>query len=167
MADQIKAVFLAALDTPTDQRPAYLDRACCGDTEVRRRVEALLRAHEGPDRLLDRPAWLPTREQDVIDPGPAADPTERAGRVHLLGEIARGGMGAVLRGHDPELGRELAVKVILPEHRGNPQLLRRFVGEARLAGQLQHPGIMPVYDLGQMADGRPFFAMKLIQGRTL
>ena len=131
MADRIKAVFLTALDTPADRRPAYLDRACGGDAEVRRRVEALLRAHEGADRLLDLPAWRPLPEPDVAGPGPAANQTERAGRVHLLGEIARGGMGAVLRGHDPELGRELAVKVILPEHRDNPNLLRRFVGEAR------------------------------------
>ena len=56
MADPVKAVFLAALDTPPEQRPAYLDRACGGDAEVQRRVEALLRAHEGPDWLLDRPA---------------------------------------------------------------------------------------------------------------
>jgi eukaryotic-like serine/threonine-protein kinase len=166
MADKVKAVFLAALETPTDQRPAYLDRACGGDAEVRRRVEALLRAHEGPDRLLDRPAWSPPPEPDGT-PLPADNVIERAGRIHLLGEIARGGMGTVLRGHDPELGRELAVKVILPAHRDNPNLVRRFVGEARLAGQLQHPGIMPVYDLGQLADGRPFFTMKLIQGRTL
>jgi hypothetical protein len=64
MPDQIKAVFLAALDTPTDQRSAYLDQACGGDSEVRRRVEALLRAHDEPDRLLDHPAWGPTPEQD-------------------------------------------------------------------------------------------------------
>jgi serine/threonine-protein kinase len=178
MADKIKAVFLAALDLSAEQRPAYLDQACQGDVAVRRRVEAMLRAHETPDRVLDRPVWQPRIEQDeppttLVEsfcPGhgvPADGPTESAGRVRLLGEIARGGMGCVLRGHDPEMQRELAVKVILPEHRDNPELLRRFVGEARLAGQLQHPGIMPVYDLGQMADGRPFFAMKLIRGRTL
>src|SRR5262245_35664225 len=167
MADMVKAVFLAALETPIDQRLAYLDRACCEDAEVRRRVEALLRAHEGPDRLLDCPVWCPMPVEDVAGPEPEANPMEQAGRVRLLGEIARGGMGAVLRGHDPELGRELAVKVVLPAHRDNSDLLRRFVGEARLAGQLQHPSIIPVYDLGQLADGRPFFTMKLIQGRTL
>jgi serine/threonine-protein kinase len=111
MAEQIKALFLAALETPLEQRAAYLERACGGDTEVRQRVEA--------------------------------------------------------RGHDPELDRELAVKVILPAHRDNAELRRRFLGEARLAGQLQHPGIMPVYDVGQPADGRPYFTMKLIEGRTL
>jgi serine/threonine-protein kinase len=172
MADKIKAVFLAALDTPADQRPAYLDRACGGDANVRGRVEALLRAHGWPEGLLDRPAWSPRPEPEaptLLSAGPplAANQPDRAGRVHLLGEIARGGMGAVLHGYDPELGRELAVKVILPAHRNNPELVHRFVGEARLAGQLQHPGIVPVYDVGQLADGRPFFAMKLIQGRTL
>jgi serine/threonine-protein kinase len=173
MADRIKTVFLAALETPIDQRPTFLDRACGGDTEVRRRVEALLRAHEEPDRLLDRPAWQATRDTEVYPPrstagpAPAVHQPAQAGRVHLLGEIARGGMGVVLRGHDPEIQRELAVKVILPEHQNNPELLRRFVGEARLAGQLQHPGIVPVHDVGQLADGRPFFSMKLIQGRTL
>jgi hypothetical protein len=85
MADQVKAIFLAAVETPTDQRPAYLDRACGGDAGVRRRVEALLRAHEGSDRLLDRPAWRPTPELDgpaalAAGPAPAADPTGHAGR---------------------------------------------------------------------------------------
>src|SRR5262249_61798260 len=58
-------------------------------------------------------------------------------------------------------------EVAPPHDRGHPPLIRRFVGEARLAGQLQHPGVVPVYDLGQLDDGRPFFAMKLIEGRTL
>src|SRR5262245_24897242 len=102
MADPIKAVFQAALETPADQRPAYLDRACGADHGVRRRVEALLRAHEGTDPLLDRPAWGPPPERGPpatvheAGPGPAAERPERAGRIHLQGEIARGGMGVVL-----------------------------------------------------------------------
>ena len=89
------------------------------------------------------------------------------GRYHLQGEIARGGMGAILQGLDVDLGRELAIKVLLESHRGNPQITRRFVEEAQIGGQLQHPGIVPVYDLGTFADRRPFFAMKLVKGRTL
>jgi eukaryotic-like serine/threonine-protein kinase len=92
---------------------------------------------------------------------------EDAGRYQLLGEIARGGMGAVLRGRDPDLGRDLAIKVVLEKHRDNPEILRRFVEEAQIGGQLQHPGILPVYDLGQFADKRPYFAMKLVKGRTM
>jgi eukaryotic-like serine/threonine-protein kinase len=90
-----------------------------------------------------------------------------AGRYQLLGEIARGGMGAVLKGRDPDLGRELAVKVLLERHGDDPEMVCRFVEEAQIAGQLQHPGIVPVYELGAFADRRPFFAMKLIKGRTL
>jgi serine/threonine-protein kinase len=90
-----------------------------------------------------------------------------AGRNVLLGEIGRGGMGAVFRGRDSELGRELAVKVLLEEHRGRPELVRRFQEEAQIAGQLQHPGVPPVYELGHSADGQPFFTMKLVKGHTL
>ena len=89
------------------------------------------------------------------------------GRYQLQGEIARGGMGAILRGRDVDLGRDLAIKVLLESHQGNPEVVRRFVEEAQIGGQLQHPGIVPVYELGTFPDRRPFFAMKLVKGRTL
>jgi tetratricopeptide (TPR) repeat protein len=89
------------------------------------------------------------------------------GRYQILGEIARGGMGAVLKGRDTDLGRDLAVKVLLDEHRGDPDLTQRFVEEAQINGQLQHPGIVPVYELGCFNDRRPFFTMKLVKGQTL
>jgi serine/threonine protein kinase len=76
-------------------------------------------------------------------------------------------MGAVLKGRDPDLGRDLAVKVLLESHRDKPDLIRRFVEEAQIGGQLQHPGIVPIYELGAFADLRPYFAMKLVKRRTL
>jgi serine/threonine-protein kinase len=76
-------------------------------------------------------------------------------------------MGVVHRGHDQHLGRDLAFKVLLPEHAGRAELVRRFIEEARVGGQLQHPGIAPVYDRGTLADQRPFFTMKLVEGRTM
>jgi eukaryotic-like serine/threonine-protein kinase len=94
-------------------------------------------------------------------------PAERADRYQFFGEIARCGMGAVLRGRDPDLGRDLAVKVLLESHEDKPEMLRRFVEEAQIGGQLQHPGIVPVYELGTFADRRPYFTMKLVKGRTL
>jgi serine/threonine-protein kinase len=94
-------------------------------------------------------------------------PPEPAGRYQLLGEIARGGMGAVLKGRDTDLGRDIAVKVLLQTHQGKTELLQRFVEEAQISGQLQHPGIVPVYELGQFADARPYFTMKLVKGQTL
>lgn len=90
-----------------------------------------------------------------------------AGRYHLHGEIARGGMGLVLKGRDVDLGRDVAVKVLLEKHRDSPEMVRRFVEEAQIAGQLQHPGIVPVYELGRLPDDRLYIAMKLIRGRTL
>ncbi|MDA1016239.1 MAG: protein kinase, partial [Planctomycetota bacterium] len=89
------------------------------------------------------------------------------GRYQLVGEIARGGMGAVLRGRDTDLGRELAIKVLLEAHADRPEVIQRFIEEAQISGQLQHPGIAPVYELGQFADKRPFFSMKLVKGKTL
>ena len=88
-------------------------------------------------------------------------------RYRILGEIARGGMGVVLRGHDVELGRDVAFKVADARLAQRPEVVERFVEEAQVGGQLQHPGIVPVYELGLMNDERPFFTMKLIEGRTL
>ena len=90
-----------------------------------------------------------------------------AGRYQVLGEIARGGMGVVLKGRDTDLGRDVAMKVLREEHLSHPAMVRRFVEEAQIAGQLQHPGVLPVYELGVRADRRPFFSMKLVKGRTL
>jgi serine/threonine-protein kinase len=95
------------------------------------------------------------------------DPADRPIRLQLLGEIARGGMGAILKGRDTDLGRDLAVKVLLEVHRDRPEMVHRFIEEAQIGGQLQHPGIVPVYELGAFADRRPYFAMKLVKGRTL
>jgi serine/threonine-protein kinase len=76
-------------------------------------------------------------------------------------------MGIVYRALDPFFGRRLAVKILLNRAGQNPALGRRFLDEARLTGHLQHPGIPPVHDRGVLDDGRPYFSMKLIQGRTL
>jgi serine/threonine-protein kinase len=98
---------------------------------------------------------------------PEQPSTGTAGRNLLFGEIAHGGMGAVFRGRDPTLGRELAVKVLLERHRDNPELVSRFLEEAQIAGQIQHPGVVSVYELGRFDDHRPFFTMKLVKGQTL
>jgi serine/threonine-protein kinase len=104
------------------------------------------------------------------DPGPefdSAEPVDPTGRLLFLGEIARGGVGVVHWSRDTILGRDLALKVLQEKHRDRPTMLERFVQEARIAGQLQHPGIVPVHELGSLGDGRPYFTMKLVKGRTL
>src|SRR5262249_5988631 len=76
-------------------------------------------------------------------------------------------MGVVYRAYEPSLGREVAVKLLNERYRGDPTATRRFVAEARVTGRLQHPGIPPVFEVGTLADGSPYLAMKLISGRTL
>lgn len=83
----------------------------------------------------------------------------------LVEEINRGGMGVILRGHDRALGRDVAIKVLRDP--GCEPHRQRFATEARITGQLEHPNIVPIHELGVDAEGRPFFAMKLVRGRTL
>jgi serine/threonine-protein kinase len=105
----------------------------------------------------------------IVAPGSALAKVKPSGRdkYRIVGEIARGGMGVILKGHDADLGRDVALKVLDQELAKNPAVVSRFVEEAQIGGQLQHPGIVPVYELGVMADEAPYFTMKLVKGRTL
>jgi len=101
---------------------------------------------------------------------PSADDGEAVqddSRYLIIGEIARGGVGVVLKCRDRDLGREVAIKVLRSELTDRPEIVQRFVEEAQIGGQLQHPGVVPVYGLGVQPDGRPYFAMKLVKGQTL
>jgi serine/threonine-protein kinase len=113
------------------------------------------------------PTTAPLATPSLTGAGSDAPPSAQVGRFRLLGEIDRGGMGVVLRALDPAIGRDVALKVVRPDLANDLDVQRRFLREVRLAGQLQHPGIAPVYDLGTLPDGRPYFAMKLIEGDTL
>jgi serine/threonine-protein kinase len=132
------------------------------------------RPGEGPRSSLEasqRPVVLKEAKGEsdhIVKPRSDAMPApEQAGnRYQLQGEIARGGMGAVLRGRDVDLGRNLAIKVLLEKHARRPEVARRFLEEAQIGGQLQHPGVVPVYDVGRFGE-RPFFTMKLVKGQTL
>lgn len=88
-------------------------------------------------------------------------------RYELLEEIARGGMGIVFRAHDRVLNREVGLKTLLDVPAEGSVSTLRFRAEAHITSQLQHPNIPPVHDLGTLPDGRPFLAMKLIEGETL
>jgi eukaryotic-like serine/threonine-protein kinase len=110
------------------------------------------------------PPPTPAREAAASAPPEVIDSlvSYRLGR-----EIGRGGMGTVLEGRDTRLGREVAVKVLLETHAANTRLLEQFSEEVRILGQLQHPGIVPVYEAGQLPDRRPYFTMRLVKGHTL
>jgi serine/threonine protein kinase/formylglycine-generating enzyme required for sulfatase activity len=84
-------------------------------------------------------------------------------RYRIEREIARGGMGSVLQVHDTELERDLAMKVHL---RTGSTSANRFLREAKITGRLNHPGVVPVHEMGETADGRLYFTMRLVEGRT-
>jgi serine/threonine protein kinase/formylglycine-generating enzyme required for sulfatase activity len=88
-------------------------------------------------------------------------------RYEELGVLGRGGVGEVIRVRDRELGRVVALKVLQPGNDRNEALVARFLEEARITAQLEHPGIVPVHDVGRLPDGRAFFTMKEVQGRGL
>jgi WD40 repeat protein/serine/threonine protein kinase len=88
-------------------------------------------------------------------------------RYQVLRPHGRGGLGEVFVALDQELRREVALKEIRAEHADDPLSRGRFVREAEVTGGLEHPGIVPVYGLGTYGDGRPFYAMRFIQGETL
>jgi WD40 repeat protein/serine/threonine protein kinase len=106
---------------------------------------------------------------------------EEAGRYTTKGEHSRGGMGRILVVHDEFLDRDIALKELLPERTvapseakgssgpvgGSGVFLARFLREAQVTGQLEHPSIVPVYELGRRSDGTVYYTMKLVRGRTI
>ncbi len=108
-------------------------------------------------------------ESDQVTP-------ECLGRYTIKSEAGRGGIGRVLIGFDEHLGRDVAIKELLTEHlsggsaaesANTAAFVERFLREARVTGQLEHPAIIPVYELGRREDGVLYYTMKLVRGRTL
>jgi WD40 repeat protein/serine/threonine protein kinase/tetratricopeptide (TPR) repeat protein len=97
----------------------------------------------------------------------AEQPYSAALRYHVLRPHGKGGLGEVFVAHDQELNRRVALKEIQDKHADDPQSRGRFLREAEITGGLEHPGIVPVYGLGQYVDGRPYYAMRFVQGETL
>jgi Tol biopolymer transport system component len=95
-----------------------------------------------------------------------ANGTLVAGKYRVVGEIGRGGMGVVYRAHDEALARDVAIKVLPPEFASDPERLRRFEQEAKAAGQLNHPNILVVYDVGTHK-GAPYIVTELLEGESL
>ncbi len=141
--------------TPVRPRPDALPYGTQNlDPHALRRAETL---------VLRLPAAPPSAWKD----GEGLPLTPGGGRYVIRHELARGGMGSIRLAEDRDLGRQVALKSIHPQLLSDPATTARFVREARLTGQLQHPGIVPVHDLGQLAQGEPFYTMLLVRGKNL
>lgn len=106
----------------------------------------------------------PTEDPFATRAGASRIPGER---FQILRPHAAGGLGVVSIAHDSEVPREVALKEIRPESADNAEARTRFLREAEITGGLEHPGIVPVYGLGTYADGRPYYAMKFVNGDSL
>ncbi len=87
-------------------------------------------------------------------------------RYEIVRRLASGGMATVFLVHDRELERDVALKLLTVADEGG-ELVKRMLREARIVAQLEHPGIVPIHDVGQLPDGRVFYTMKYVEGQTL
>ncbi|HEY6475348.1 MAG TPA: serine/threonine-protein kinase [Polyangia bacterium] len=94
-------------------------------------------------------------------------PGAKTGEYLIDRKIAEGGMGAVYAGHHPVIGKRVAVKVLAPHCASIPDLVRRFVEEARAVNKIGHPNIIDIFSFGTLADARPFFVMEFLDGASL
>jgi serine/threonine protein kinase/tetratricopeptide (TPR) repeat protein len=170
-------------ETPTPQEyrlrfpsEASLVAAAFGETEQRPRpnVENALRSGLSELPAPDFRATLSDvagQQQDLDGPDDSAsfwgepEPKHRGNRFQILRSHAKGGHGEVFVALDTELKREVAVKTIQSRYADDPRFRSRFLFEAEVTGSLEHPGIVPVYGLGRSQDGRPYYAMRLIEGK--
>ncbi len=88
-------------------------------------------------------------------------------RYRFIRQLGEGGMGTVYLAHDEKLGRDVALKVIRPDHFNNPEMRSRFEREARAVAKIQHPGVIALYDSGELEDGSAFLVMEYLTGRDL
>ncbi len=168
---KIEEVFEAAAEREPQERAAYLDAACDGDTELRQEVESLLR-HQQPTgnlistlvndaaRLLRRTPFVISDETRFI-PG-----TILAERYRIIGQLGKGGMGEVYRADDLKLGQPVALKFLPEKLSKDAAMLERFHREVRTARKVSHPNVCRVFDIG-VTGGQNFLSMEYIDGEDL
>jgi serine/threonine protein kinase/gas vesicle protein len=189
-----ETLFHEALAKPPAERPAFLEKACAGQPELRAAVEALLAAHEDSGSLLDRPPadlgsngdpepaparpggtgeYTPQPAEDVslvttTDYRPDLEPGAIiAGRYTLVEKIGEGGMGEVWVAKQTEpVKRKVALKLI-KAGMDSRAVLQRFDQERQALALMDHPNIAKVLDGGLTPDRRPFFVMELVNGLQL
>src|SRR5262245_19798859 len=163
-----KAIFLEAVERHApDQWPAFLDRACAGQPELRGRVEALLEAHRQVGTAEHR------EPAEGAEPGPVVTvdvppvrerPGDVIGSYKLLEQIGEGGFGVVFMAEQTEpVRRKVALKVLKPGM-DTRQVVARFEAERQALAIMDHPHIAQVFDGGATPSGRPYFVMELVKG---
>lgn len=161
--ESVKKLLDEALQLRPDDVEAYLHTACGGDRSLMDEVSSLLEHDVADEELFEAGAAAAL----VSDEDGPSDVIQRIGPYVLREQIGSGGMGAVFRAvrSDAHYEREVALKVVPPGM--GSDLNRRFWAERQILAGLEHPNIARLYDGGWSADGRPYFAMELVEGEPI
>ncbi len=161
--DRLEEIFFAALELPSEHRSTFLDEACGDDVELRREVEAVLRANAAAGGTVDVERIL--GEGDV---SPMFRPGSRLGVWQIDALIGRGGMGEVYRAHraDAQYEQVVAIKLMRSGPRSS-ELMRRFRTERQILARLQHPNIATLLDGGVTEAGQPYLVMQHVEGSPI
>jgi serine/threonine-protein kinase len=180
----IEAVFAEAETPPVRpatgrRRAVAAERGPRDEADRDPHVDGVIPDTAGDDRAPETGETAPIRPEDqptrmgvppagVGRPDAAAHAADAPGRRYrILRRHVRGGLGEVFVAFDEELRREVALKAIRPERAGEARSQARLLLEAEITGRLEHPGIVPIYGLDRHADGRPYYAMRFVEGHTL
>jgi serine/threonine protein kinase/Tfp pilus assembly protein PilF len=168
------ATMMESVDNPDATR---MEDSSGGSTDDRTMMESDYQSASGGDgyegtQILDESAGpggesKPPRRPKKKGAHETADRWEHEQRYHLVSNFARGGLGQIWMASDSRLRREVAFKELLPSALKNQNAVERFLEEAQITGQLEHPSIVPIYDIGYQQNGTPFYAMKLVRGDTM
>lgn len=164
-------------EAPAEVRNTLLQELLSTELELRRKRGDDVRRDEYAsrfpdqiqllDELLPSHSSLADPTQSVTDQGTEPHAVSTSVRYAELRFFQRGGLGALYRAKDQELHREAVVKFVGDKYLDDPDLLSQFKIEAEITSRLDHPGVVPVYGIGQDWNGRPFYVMRLIRGREL
>ena len=159
-------LFNFVLELPANERSAFLDEACVGDTLLRRRVKELLDASEKAGAFLENTATRPLGQAGTkrLPVTSAEKPGDHIGPYKLLQQIGEGGCGIVyMAEQETPVRRRVALKVI-KLGMDTKEVIARFEAERQALALMDHPNIAKVLDAGATGAGRPFFVMELVRG---
>lgn len=163
--ERVGRLFRHAVELPAGERSSFLASSCDGDAALQREVESLL-SYEAVDQVA-----IDGSAMEAVGRAMAVEQShswvgQQVSHYRVLSRLGGGGMGEVYRARDTRLGRDVAIKALPLAFAADSARMRRFEEEARTVGQLNHPNIVVVYDIG-VHDGAPFIVTEMLEGEDL